>query len=70
MNFALQKLMTIFATQKFLIIIMNSPVLHFRSEYIVPACRVRETFPEKNFLASGTGEDMDPIPGLWDDENA
>ena len=49
---------------------MKSTIVCIRREYTVPACRVRETFPENNFLASGTGEDMDPVPGLWDDLNA
>lgn len=48
----------------------NSRNFYARREYTAPACRVKETFPEDNFLASGTGEDMDPIPGFWDVENA
>lgn len=37
--------------------------------YFAPSCRFLSLASEINFLASGEGEDMDPIPGTWDDLN-
>ena len=37
--------------------------------YVAPSCRFLNLVSEINFLASGEGEDMDPVPGTWDDFN-
>ena len=33
--------------------------------YIVPALRVTSLRAERNFLASGEGENAEPTPGTW-----
>ena len=37
--------------------------------YVEPSCRFLNLVSEINFLASGEGEDMDPVPGTWEDFN-
>lgn len=48
---------------------MNCNEKNGRRAYLKPAFREKMISQEKNFLASGTGENMDPTTGLWDDEN-
>lgn len=40
-----------------------------KEAYIAPSCRFLSLASEINFLASGEGEDMDPVPGTWDELN-
>ncbi|MBQ1842238.1 MAG: hypothetical protein II130_04565 [Bacteroidales bacterium] len=48
---------------------IKKPIAVEQKAYLTPSCRFLNLVSEINFLASGEGEDMDPVPGTWDDFN-